>query len=141
MGVIDILPGCVSSVYFMYDTTWERFSLGKVSLSRSNLVGRLYLDLHRFYSSAPFEKSLWHGICKKLAHLKWDIFTWVCFSSLVFPTRRSYTLCQGFYIYSCPKMRYKGEYAPSYLADPVSSRTALILLLLLIFNILSLGNI
>ncbi|KAI0758303.1 arginine-tRNA-protein transferase [Irpex lacteus] len=24
----------------------------------------------------------------------------------------------GFYIYSCPKMRYKGEYSPSYLADP-----------------------
>lgn len=24
----------------------------------------------------------------------------------------------GFYIHSCQKMRYKGEYAPSYLADP-----------------------
>lgn len=24
----------------------------------------------------------------------------------------------GFYIYSCPKMRYKGEHSPSYLADP-----------------------
>ena len=30
LGVIDILPNCVSSVYFMYDTKWERFSLGKV---------------------------------------------------------------------------------------------------------------
>jgi arginine-tRNA-protein transferase len=28
-------------------------------------------------------------------------------------------LYMGFYIYSCAKMRYKGEYAPSYLADPV----------------------
>ncbi|KAF7983892.1 hypothetical protein HWV62_18250 [Athelia sp. TMB] len=27
-------------------------------------------------------------------------------------------LAQGFYIHSCPKMRYKGEYSPSYLADP-----------------------
>ena len=26
---------------------------------------------------------------------------------------------QGFYIHSCQKMRYKGEYSPSYLADPV----------------------
>ena len=26
----------------------------------------------------------------------------------------------GFYIYSCPKMRYKGDYSPSYLADPVT---------------------
>lgn len=25
----------------------------------------------------------------------------------------------GFYIHSCQKMRYKGEYSPSYLADPV----------------------
>ena len=24
----------------------------------------------------------------------------------------------GFYIHSCPKMRYKGEYLPSYLLDP-----------------------
>ena len=30
------------------------------------------------------------------------------------------SLCRitGFYIHSCPKMRYKGEYSPSYLADP-----------------------
>ncbi|KAI0321838.1 arginine-tRNA-protein transferase [Amylostereum chailletii] len=27
-------------------------------------------------------------------------------------------LYMGFYIYTCPKMRYKGEYSPSYLADP-----------------------
>jgi len=31
-----------------------------------------------------------------------------------------FTLLQGFYIHSCPKMRYKGQYAPSYLADPVT---------------------
>ena len=34
MSVIDILPNCVSSVYFMYDKKWERFSLGKVSRIR-----------------------------------------------------------------------------------------------------------
>ena len=33
MSVIDILPSCVSSVYFMYDKNWERFSLGKVRLA------------------------------------------------------------------------------------------------------------
>jgi arginine-tRNA-protein transferase len=32
MGVLDILPKCVSSVYFMYDKAMERFSLGKVRL-------------------------------------------------------------------------------------------------------------
>jgi arginyl-tRNA--protein-N-Asp/Glu arginylyltransferase len=37
-----------------------------------------------------------------------------CFSSLWLI---SY---EGFYIYSCQKMRYKGDYSPSYLVDPVS---------------------
>ena len=32
MGVIDILPNCVSSVYFVYDKKWEKFSLGKVTV-------------------------------------------------------------------------------------------------------------
>ena len=27
----------------------------------------------------------------------------------------------GFYVYSCPKMRYKGDYKPSYLLDPVGN--------------------
>jgi arginyl-tRNA--protein-N-Asp/Glu arginylyltransferase len=30
MGVLDILPSCVSSVYFVYDKTWGKYSLGKV---------------------------------------------------------------------------------------------------------------
>ncbi|KDQ08278.1 hypothetical protein BOTBODRAFT_191898 [Botryobasidium botryosum FD-172 SS1] len=29
-------------------------------------------------------------------------------------------LHMGFYVYSCPKMRYKGEYSPSFLLDPES---------------------
>lgn len=31
MAVLDILPNCVSSVYFMYDNKWESYSMGKVS--------------------------------------------------------------------------------------------------------------
>lgn len=30
MAVLDILPSCVSSVYFIYDDKYEKFSLGKV---------------------------------------------------------------------------------------------------------------
>ncbi len=30
MGVIDILPSCVSSVYFMWEKEYEKYSLGKV---------------------------------------------------------------------------------------------------------------
>ncbi|KAH7916339.1 arginine-tRNA-protein transferase [Hygrophoropsis aurantiaca] len=79
MGVLDVLPGCVSSVYFMYDPKWEKFSLGKLSALR--------------------EASLAQEI-----------------NNAGIPTMTS--LYMGFYIHSCQKMRYKGEYSPSYLVDP-----------------------
>ncbi|TFK43638.1 arginine-tRNA-protein transferase [Crucibulum laeve] len=79
MAVLDILPNCVSSVYFMYDKTWEGFSLGKLSALR--------------------EISLAHEI-RQAGALEMGY------------------LYMGFYIYSCQKMRYKGDYSPSYLADP-----------------------
>ncbi|KIY46622.1 hypothetical protein FISHEDRAFT_46915 [Fistulina hepatica ATCC 64428] len=79
MAVLDILPSCVSSVYFMYDKTWERFSLGKLSAIRE-------ISLVREIHDAGVEQVQY--------------------------------LYLGFYIHSCPKMRYKGDYFPSYLADP-----------------------
>lgn len=79
VAVLDILPNCVSSVYFMYDKEWEQFSLGKLSALR--------------------EVSLAYEINKAGAQ------------------EMNY-LYMGYYIQSCQKMRYKGEYSPSYLADP-----------------------
>ncbi|KAJ3521251.1 hypothetical protein NM688_g9040 [Phlebia brevispora] len=79
MGVIDILPSCVSSVYFMYNSKWDRFSLGKLSALREASIAR---EMHA--AGAPGMQYLY----------------------------------MGFYIYSCQKMRYKGEYSPSFLADP-----------------------
>ncbi|KAF8812342.1 hypothetical protein BYT27DRAFT_6414747 [Phlegmacium glaucopus] len=81
MAVLDILPNCVSSVYFMYDKDWERFSLGKLSALREVSLAQEIRE-----AGAPEMSSLY----------------------------------MGFYIYSCPKMRYKGDYLPSYLADPES---------------------
>lgn len=79
MGVIDILPGCVSSVYFMYNPKWEKYSLGKLSaLREASLVQEMQNA----------------GLSSMNA------------------------LYLGFYIHNCQKMRYKGEYSPSYLADP-----------------------
>lgn len=40
-------------------------------------------------------------------------------SFLILPLSSYWLSAVGFYIHSCQKMRYKGEYAPSYLADPV----------------------
>ncbi|CAG2164796.1 unnamed protein product [Oppiella nova] len=73
VGVIDVLPYCVSSVYLYYDPEYDFLSLGTYSALRElQLVRRLqqYLpDLKYYY--------------------------------------------MGFYIHSCPKMRYKGRFSPS----------------------------
>ncbi|KAG1907323.1 arginine-tRNA-protein transferase [Suillus fuscotomentosus] len=79
MGVIDILPECVSSVYFMYDPKHEKYSLGKLSAIREASLAREIHDAGAITMTS---------------------------------------LAMGFYIHSCQKMKYKGGYSPSYLADP-----------------------
>lgn len=79
IGVLDILPGCVSSVYFMYDKKFEKYSPGKLSALREVALAR-------------------------------EIRT-AGLSSM-------HSLYMGFYVHTCPKMQYKGEYSPSYLLDP-----------------------
>ncbi|KAG7449238.1 uncharacterized protein BT62DRAFT_945332, partial [Guyanagaster necrorhizus] len=79
VAVLDILPHCVSSVYFMYDKTWEKFSLGKVSALREISLAR---EIHD--AGVPSMNYLY----------------------------------LGYYIHSCQKMRYKGQYSPSFLVDP-----------------------
>lgn len=81
MSVLDILPNCVSGVYFMYSSKWEHCQLGKLSVLREAALAR---EIH----------------AAGLDSMKWVYL--------------------GFYIHSCQKMRYKGDYAPSYLLDPES---------------------
>lgn len=72
-GVLDLLPHCVSSVYFVWDPEWAKFSMGKVaSLQEISLAKSLKIPYYYM----------------------------------------------GFYILSCPKMSYKGQYHPSELLDP-----------------------
>lgn len=78
VGVIDILPRCVSSVYLFYDPDYFFLSLGVYSALR---------ELH-------FTRSLQRTT----------------------PSIESYYM--GFYIQSCPKMKYKGQYSPSYILCP-----------------------
>lgn len=75
IGVLDLLPDCVSSVYFLYDES-----------------------IHMHY---PGKLGALHEI--SLAHEKG--YRW---------------WYAGFYIHSCPKMRYKIDYAPQNVLDPVS---------------------
>ncbi|XP_029101227.1 arginyl-tRNA--protein transferase 1 isoform X3 [Monodon monoceros] len=78
VGVIDVLPYCVSSVYLYYDPDYSFLSLGVYSALREIAFTR---QLH--------EKT---------------------------PQLSYYYM--GFYIHSCPKMKYKGQYRPSDLLCP-----------------------
>lgn len=64
-------------------------------------------------------KCRWRRRWRRLARPRWGFCIWVrrvrAFRCKRAPSRDAHP---GFYIYSCPKMRYKGEYAPSFLADP-----------------------
>lgn len=78
VGVIDILPFCVSSVYLYYDPEFASLSLGSYSALRE-------IDFTRQLQKQSPKLSYYY---------------------------------LGFYIHSCPKMRYKGQYRPSDLLCP-----------------------
>ncbi|XP_073541467.1 arginyl-tRNA--protein transferase 1 isoform X2 [Phyllobates terribilis] len=80
VGVIDILPYCVSSVYLYYDPDYSFLSLGVYSALR--------------------EIAFTRELQEKASDL--------CYYYM------------GFYIHTCPKMRYKGQYKPSQLLCPES---------------------
>ncbi|KAG9294218.1 hypothetical protein G9A89_021577 [Geosiphon pyriformis] len=78
VAVLDILPRCLSSVYFFYDPDYSFLGLGKYSALREISMTK---ELHE----AGYGKMEWYYM--------------------------------GFYIHSCPKMKYKGQYQPSELLD------------------------
>lgn len=77
VGVLDLLPHGVSSVYLFYDPDMSKFSLGRISACRE-----IWLALECGY--------------------------------------RYYYM--GYYIHTCPKMKYKATYSPSYLLNPGTNK-------------------
>lgn len=75
MGVLDLLPHCVSGVYFLYHSDFEQYNFGKMSAVREAAL--TLEEGYQYYY-------------------------------------------MGFYIHSCTKMRYKGEYRPQHVLDPES---------------------
>ncbi|KAF2256767.1 arginine-tRNA-protein transferase 1 [Trematosphaeria pertusa] len=75
MAVLDLLPHCVSGVYFIYHADFEKWSFGKLSALRETALA-LEGGYQYYY--------------------------------------------MGYYIHSCAKMRYKGEYRPQHVLDPES---------------------
>lgn len=78
VGVIDILPHCVSSVYLYYDPDYAFLSPGTLT--------------------SLYEIAFTRQMQAKVTALKFYYM--------------------GFYIHSCPKMRYKAKYQPSWLLCP-----------------------
>lgn len=72
MSVLDLLPHCVSGVYFIYHFNFEKWSFGKLSALREAALA-LEGGYQYYY--------------------------------------------MGYYIHSCVKMRYKGDYKPQYILD------------------------
>lgn len=73
MGVLDLLPHCVSGVYFLYHSDFEQWHFGKLSAMREAALA-LEGGYEYYY--------------------------------------------MGYYIHSCTKMRYKGDYSPQHVLDP-----------------------
>ncbi|GMH38419.1 hypothetical protein BSKO_06303 [Bryopsis sp. KO-2023] len=79
VGVVDVLPRCLSSKYLFWDPDFASWSLGRVSALKE--------------------------------------IEWIQEASKLSPELKYYYM--GYYIHSCPKMKYKGEYSPSELMCPV----------------------
>ena len=75
IGVLDLLPKCVSAVYFMYYKSVHQHGFGKL------------------------------GALREIALAREEGYKW---------------WYAGFYIHNCTKMRYKGDYRPQFILDPVS---------------------
>lgn len=93
VGVVDVLPHCVSSVYLYYDPDFAFLSPGTLT--------------------SLFEIAFTRKLQRDNSALKYYYM--------------------GFYIHSCPKMRYKAKYTPSWLLCPktyswVPIRQSLVLL-------------
>ncbi|CAG8544542.1 464_t:CDS:2 [Diversispora eburnea] len=79
VAVLDILPKCISSVYFFYEPDFGFLRLGTYSALREIIMTKEYYNVG-------------------LEELRWYYM--------------------GFYIHTCPKMKYKAQYKPSDLLDP-----------------------
>lgn len=76
VGVLDLLPNCVSAVYMFYHESIHKWQPGKLSALRE-----IALAAEQGYQ-------YWYS---------------------------------GYYIHTCPKMKYKMDYSPQYVLDPATS--------------------
>lgn len=100
-AVLDLLPGAVSSVYFVWDPEYSGMSLGKLSALREAQMVR---EMEQAGLWAEGSGRYMMGECELAARRRGNTLT---------------SCLTGFYIHTCPKMRYKADYQPSFLLEPV----------------------
>lgn len=104
LAVLDVLPGAVSSVYLAWDPAYAGLGLGKISALREIAMVREMREagVEGMEAYMMGESPSWGEMIELTADD--GAYRWT-----------------GYYIHTCPKMRYKGEYQPSSLLDPVRS--------------------
>ncbi|KAL5964328.1 Arginyl-tRNA--protein transferase 1 [Taenia solium] len=95
VGVVDLLPGCLSSVYFFNDPRYSWLNLGTFSA-----LWFVNVDLEMEIAYVRNLQRTYGGTVPAYANLQY------------------YTM--GHYIHSSPKMNYKSGFSPSYLTCPVT---------------------
>jgi len=120
VGVVDLLPRCLSSVYCFYDPDYRHLSLGKYTALREIAwVQRAHARRPALPPSLPpslLPPGARFGDSKLTGSS--DGEEPLSFLAPFRPDLQYYYL--GYYIHSCPKMRYKGNYEPSELLCPVT---------------------
>lgn len=115
--MVDILPSCLSSVYCFYDPDFKQLSLGKLTalweIDWVRQASRFRCVLTLRCVQREGDLPTFHVPCVHPFHPNNCLLSYS-------PDLRFYYL--GFYIHTCPKMRYKGAYEPSELLCPVTLR-------------------
>ena len=103
VGVIDILPYCLSSVYFFYDPDYSFLSLGTYSaLKEIEYVQKIIQANTRTETNNNNTNTNTNTNQQNISQ-----------QTPRFPNLKYYYL--GYYIHQCNKMKYKGQYKPSQL--------------------------
>ena len=90
MAILDFLPWCVSGVYFIYHSDFSQWGFGKISECREAALATE--EGYKYYYMGAL-------LISSLDNTKSHYLT-------------------GYYIQTCPKMRYKGLLHPTYILDP-----------------------
>jgi arginine-tRNA-protein transferase len=103
VGVVDVLPRCLSSVYFFWDPDSAALSLGKLSaLKEIEWVQQ---------TARRQERILRERADSSKGHVELQDSATACHLRYYY---------MGFYIHTCHKMRYKAGFQPSDLLCPES---------------------